>query len=516
MKAHLLFRDRDFDPRAPLPPNAAMLEQDLELGVLLGEMAKGDDFLRDVARAALLQSETDVELLRYRQAAMKDCLAHAGTIHALYETMVEATKFQRRHWTSTYDYPGGRLSRAVELVQDLNGFLQQLRGIADADGRSFKSSAFRTFFDMIEAELDDRFFEGLKDHLERLRFRTGTYISSHLGSGNRLEPLVLRRAPPPPRSIWYRLLNDPPSTWFEDIWAEKPASFIFRLAPRDEAGARALGELRDRGITLVADAMDESVAHILSFFAMLRNELGFYVACLNLADALAGRKARYAFPDPAQLGERRFACEDLYDISLALSLGRSIVGNTITADDKSLFIVTGANQGGKSTFLRSLGLAQLMMQAGMFVAASVFSADVVDGVFTHYKREEDSSMTSGKLDEELARMSQIIDWIRPNALLLSNESFAATNEREGSEIARTIVTGLLAHDVKIVLVTHLYDLAQGFLANRSEDMFFLRAERDDGGERSFRLIPADPLATSFGEDLYRRIFEQPVPAMAAE
>jgi DNA mismatch repair ATPase MutS len=54
--------------------------------------------------------------------------------------------------------------------------------------------------------------------------------------------------------------------------------------------------------------------------------------------------------------------------------------------------------------------------------------------FTHYKREEDATMTSGKFDEELSRMSEIADEIRPRSLLLCNESFASTNEREGAEI----------------------------------------------------------------------------------
>lgn len=509
MKAHLMFHERDFDPTEALPPNAKALEQDLELGVLLKVMSKEDEFLLGVARTTLLTSRTDLETILYRQDALRDCLAHAETVRALYDTAVEAVGYQRRHWRSTYDYPGGRLSRAVELIQALNTFLQQLRGVADADGQRFDSEAFRTFFEMIRRELDDSFFESVNEHLERLRFRDGTNISAHLGRGNRGEPLILRKSPPARRSLWQRILSDPPSTWFEDVWAEKPASYIFRLHPRDEAGARALSEIRDRGINLVANALDESVAHILSFFGMLRNELGFYVSCLNLADDLRTKKANFTFPEPAPLGRRRFSSKDLYDVTLAISLGRNIVGNDIVANGKSLFVVTGANQGGKSTFLRSVGVAQLMMQCGMFVGASAFAADVVDGVFTHYKREEDSSMTSGKLDEELSRMSEIADLIRTNSLFLSNESFAATNEREGSEIARQIVNALLAHEVKTVLVTHLYDLAHGFRASRSDDMFFLRAEREESGERTFRLIEGDPLETSYGEDLYHQIFEEP-------
>jgi len=70
-------------------------------------------------------------------------------------------------------------------------------------------------------------------------------------------------------------------------------------------------------------------------------------------------------------------------------------------------------------------------------------ANLCGGIFTHYKREEDTSMRSGKLDEELSRMSSIVDKMTPTSILLLNESFASTNEREGSEIARQLVQALL-------------------------------------------------------------------------
>jgi DNA mismatch repair ATPase MutS len=130
-----------------------------------------------------------------------------------------------------------------------------------------------------------------------------------------------------------------------------------------------------------------------------------------------------------------FTSRGLYDPCLSLRLGNRVVGNDIDANGKHLVMITGANQGGKSTLLRSVGLAQLMMQAGMFAPARSFTADICHGLFTHFKREEDDTMTSGKLDEELARMSDIAEQITPHSQLLCNESFASTNEREGSEIA---------------------------------------------------------------------------------
>jgi MutS domain V len=120
---------------------------------------------------------------------------------------------------------------------------------------------------------------------------------------------------------------------------------------------------------------------------------------------------------------------------------------------KSLVIITGANSGGKSMFLRSVGQAQLMMQCGMFVTARSLRASVCRQVFTHFIREEDPDMVSGRLDEELTRMSVIADRIGPRCLILFNESFAATNEREGSEIGRQVVRALLEAGIRVFFVT---------------------------------------------------------------
>jgi len=142
----------------------------------------------------------------------------------------------------------------------------------------------------------------------------------------------------------------------------------------------------------------------------------------------------------------------------------------------------------------------------MFVAAETFAAELCMSLFTHYKREEDPTMKKGKLDEELARMSDIAESIAPDSLVLLNESFASTNEREGSEIARQIVSALLEKRVKVFFVTHLYDFAHRFFESNRQDAIFLRAERLADGTRTFRLIEGEPLETSYGEDLYREIF----------
>jgi DNA mismatch repair ATPase MutS len=218
------------------------------------------------------------------------------------------------------------------------------------------------------------------------------------------------------------------------------------------------------------------------------------------------RSSRHACPNRGRPQDVVLSARQLYDVSLTFHLDAKVVGNDIDADGKELVVITGANQGGKSTFLRSVGIAQLMMQAGMFVGADAFSANTCAGVFTHFKREEDATMTRGKLEEELHRMSEIADTIRSTSLLLCNESFASTNEREGSEIGRQVVGAMTDAGVKVFYVTHLFDLAHGFYREQLGTALFLRAERRPDGRRTFRLLEGEPLPTSYGPESYRRIF----------
>ena len=264
--------------------------------------------------------------------------------------------------------------------------------------------------------------------------------------------------------------------------------------------------------------MAQSLDHIVSFLRVLRTELAFYIGCMNLHDALARKGIPLAFPEPRPAAERGLAFTRLHDAGLALSMAQETVGNDLNADGRESVIITGANNGGKSTWLRSLGVAQMLMQCGMCVPAAAYRASLASGLFTHYRRKEDVLMKSGKLDEELARMSAIVDLVKPGSILLFNESFSATNEREGSEIARMITAALLERNIRIIFVTHLFEFAHGLAAQGPERVLCLRAERLADGTRTFMIKEGQPLQTSFGEDLFREVFSgtgpeaRPIPS----
>lgn len=503
MKAFLMHPDKDFDPAASLPPHADALVQDLELEALFRAMARGDEFVAGVVRTAVLSGLEDIPTVVYRQGVLKDALAHPEMLRELYRIPLEYAARKRDRWlwiSDRHASPSSILGGAQRMLEASLDLLWRIRRMADAQGHRVSSDGFRRFFAMIRKELDDDYIGQVEEHVRALKFSSGVPLRVELGAGNE-----------PARYTLCRPNGSESGKWIPRWLSGRRSRYSYTLHPRDDLGARVLGEIRDRGLKRAAAAAAHAADHVESFFKALRLELAFYIGCLNLYEHLRNLQEPIAYPDLSPAGEARFRCIGLYDVCLALTLGRTVLGNDVAADGKRAMIITGPNHGGKTTFLRSIGQAFLMMQSGMFVPATSFSAGLSAGLFTHFKRPEDKSMTSGKLEEELTRMDAIVDCLRPNALVLLNESFAATNEREGSEIAGQIVTALLEKGVRIFYVTHLHEFARNFYERGSRKILFLRAERLPDGTRTFKVKPGEPLDTSHGVDLYHKIFGPPTP-----
>jgi ABC-type hemin transport system ATPase subunit len=499
-RRHYRDKERPFDPNSGLPWHADALTADLALTTLFEAMALGDDCIYEVSRKVILTAVTgDLETIRYRQDVLQDCLDKPQVVRALYAIAGDALEKQIGHHLGVLaSHPDWVLGRAIERLSVFIEFLKKLRSLANAHAHEFRSEGWAEFFAIVTRDLDDNYLAYVRAHLEDLKFRHGTLLGAQLGKANKGRDYVLHRAPHRP---WW--------SWLMRFFHDKASLYAFELSPRDEAGAQALRTLRNRGIALAANALGQSADHVSAFFGMLRAELAFYVGCINLHEELARKGGPACVPSFAPVDERKLSCRGLHDVGLLLAADRRVVGNDVHADGKDLMIVTGPNNGGKSTFLRSVGLAQLMMQSGMFVSAESFSASLCDGLFTHYRREEDVRMESGKLDEELGRMSAIIDHIARRSMILFNEPFAATNEREGSEIAQQIISALLDRGVQVMCVTHMYELAHGFHQRNRGNALFLRAGRQSDGSRTFKMMEGEPLPTSYGADLYDTIFGAP-------
>lgn len=493
MRVRLMDPDRDFDTGRPADVHDEELLADLGIESLVAVMAEGDPAVADIARAAILDPVEEPATIAYRHGVLGDCIRHPGLVAELRALAADAAEAKRvAGWALLGRNPSSILYGARQAMATLLGHLHALRRFGEEHASAFASDGFGRFFESVAADLDDPYLDAIADALDRLDFPRGAVLGASLGVGNKGDSYVLIR-PEGKASIRERL---------GAAMQRRPPGF--QLDPRDEAGSKDLADLRSRGTAPVAKAAASVVGHVVAYFKQLRTELDFYLGAARLRDQLDALGVATCLPEID--ADSWFEATDLVDAGLAVRSGERPIGNDVDQSGPQPIVITGANQGGKSTLLRAIGLAQLTAQAGMFVAAAELRCSPRTRVFTHFKRGEDADLQHGKFEEELARMSSIADAIQPGAMVLFNESFAATNEAEGSQLAAGIVSALLDRDVSVAFVTHMYELTR-LLGRASPPPLYLRAERSSDGSRSFRLVEAEPLRTSFGMDIYERALE---------
>jgi hypothetical protein len=205
-----------------------------------------------VAKKAVVSSLNDVDAILYRQDILRDCLKNASVVRDIYDIAVESIDREKKsYWSIFSNYPDATLRKGIEVLQIFVGTLKDLRNIADAHAGEFESEGFTVFFAMLKKELGEEYFASVLKHLKELKFRDGVLISAELGKGNKGTNYVLRK--PQDRKV----------DWMKRFLEQKPPVYTFHLHPRDESGAKALSELNDHGINLVANALAQSADHIL-------------------------------------------------------------------------------------------------------------------------------------------------------------------------------------------------------------------------------------------------------------
>lgn len=495
MKVNLMFPADDFNPQANIPKNRDDLIQDLDLEVLFSAMTEGDEFLDKIIRPVILSGCSNTcQTILWRQDILKDCLENEKVIRTLYDIALMPVQIKKSMFLiSSHRHPSLMLSEGRRLLESLHDVLKSLYNFSAQEIVKFRSKGMINLCTMISTQLSSDYLDEMKAHLSSLHFDRGLLFSARLGDGNAGKDFITRLGT---QKKWL---------WVKEWLGDTSTHYRFILDPRDESGARELADLRDEVLVNIAESVLQASTHVEGFFYNLRAELAFYVGCLNLKNSFAEKDCPFSMPVIEEFPDM-LCFEDLRDPTLSLTIDKQTIGNDLQSIDTSLIFVMGANQGGKSTFLRSLGLSRLMLQAGMFVPAKQYKAGLRDGLFTHYRRHEDKDLNSGKFDEELRRMSQMVELLGQSPCLLFNESFAATNEREGAEVASQIIRALTEAGAQIIFVTHMYALAEKFEAQDNIKFDFLHADYDDMGHRNFKISSGYPQDKSFCLDLYEKIF----------
>ncbi len=480
---------------------------DLGLDALCTAIAHDDEYGEDPAvaeavRAILPASVADPEVIRYRHAVLADCCAHPSAVHEIYRIATAATRVKR--WqVGPRHRPNGKLLLALEPLRELLGFLRELRAACVRHASSFESAGFANLVATVAAELDEQYLASVEQQLAAMDFENGLHLTASLGPGNKIAGIRLHA---PVRRRRFGL--------------DRRTGRTFEAIDEPETESDPVVQLQNPALQIIADVVSDAAGQVQDFFAQLRTQLAFYLGCVTLHRRLTRDHVPVCLPTVHPPGAPRLRSTGLRDVGMCLADGRPVVGNDLDAEGRSLIIVTGANNGGKSTFLRAVGAAQLMAHAGMFVAAESFDTDLHGGIFTHFAADEDRTMSHGKLVEELARMSDLVDRMAPDSLLLCNETFASTAARDVEQIAEPLLNALLDTGITIFFVTHLAEFAcRRAEAARPTDLF-LRAERLPDGTRTFRLVPGSPEPGSHADDIFRKVFSRapqlPPPAPAIE
>ena len=258
-------------------------------------------------------------------------------------------------------------------------------------------------------------------------------------------------------------------------------------------------------------------------------ELTFYTRWAEYIEKRRAEGWTFCAPQVREAGGGA-ACvsaKGFYNLKLiAAEKPETVVANDLDFDEeKRVYILTGANRGGKTTLTQALGQLFLLAQSGISVPAEQFVFDPADLVLTHFPADEDRTLDLGRLGEECRRFRELFGRSTGRSLILLNETFSTTSFEEGYFIAVDAVKAMLNRGARAVYNTHMHKLAKELdteinTGGEKGKAVSLVAETRDG-KNSFRVKIAPPEGRSFAREIavkYGVTYEELVrePGMPAD
>lgn len=260
--------------------------------------------------------------------------------------------------------------------------------------------------------------------------------------------------------------------------------------------------LSDAWCTLFGDELEE-IRKILEPFMDLDvtvlvdliPQMDFCLEILKLTERAAGRKIPVCYPEIAK--ERRIRLRSAYDITLLCKDVDTIVPNDMDFNEENrFFFLTGANGGGKTTYLRTLAVNLLFFMGGCPVFAENGSLYPFTDVLSHFPADERFDGV-GRLDEEILRVNAMLKRSDRNCVLLFNETFSGTDDEKGVAKTMEVADFLSKNEMFGLFVTHFHEVCgKGFP--------ILRTEVLDGNKRSYRIIRDDSGRGSYALDILKK------------
>ena len=440
-------RERDEDPS---------YARDLNLDQVVAAIAE-DREERDLITQTLYGHLRDADAVRYRQEVFRDLddPAVGGPIQRFADQMAEVGAHLSQLADMRYRY-----HREGWLLDAAAIYCAAVRSLAEDLGSAhLTSSALLAFRDYLAGYAASPGFTGLardtsdtKDALGRIRYCTRI-------RGDRVE--VTRYADEADYSA--AVLST-----FERFrqGAVKDYRVRYRTRPGMNHVAAQVLELVAKLFPEEFAALDEYCSRHAGFLddgiRQAHRELQFYLAYLDYVRPVRAAGLSFCYPD-VSANSKHVHAAGTFDLALArklVSAGAPVVTNDFRLEGhERIAVVTGPNQGGKTTFARTFGQLHHLAATGCPVPGSTGRLFLFDRLFTHFEREEDLSAMRGKLEDDLVRIGEILRAATEDSIVILNETFASTTTRDARFLGTKLLTRVIRLDALCVYVTFVDELA---------------------------------------------------------
>ena len=277
----------------------------------------------------------------------------------------------------------------------------------------------------------------------------------------------------------------------QDTQLVNPFNSDSAITEFEDACMGTLRKRRPEFFRALQKASEESAEYTMPVFQLFEQEVLYYLAYCSLQRDM--EKAGFAFSTPetferdsAAQRHRRMEAAGLYDLALALATlrdGRTVIPNDFYYDEGDrIFVLTGPNQGGKTTFARSLGQLVYFTKMGLDVPARSACVPYFPAIQTHFSVEESVETGRGKLMDELVRLAPMMEDHRRGSFVVINELFTTAANYDAQIMGKRVLEHFIGLDCMGIYVTHLKELAE----NR-DGVVSLRAMLNDRGVQTFEI-----------------------------
>ena len=192
--------------------------------------------------------------------------------------------------------------------------------------------------------------------------------------------------------------------------------------------------------------------------------------------------------------------DDLFDIALAENkLSKTVLNSVKLKQNENILVITGPNQGGKTTFSRAIGQIHYLATLGLSVPGSMAKVRLIDNVLTHFEKEETIETLNGKLMDELERLQVLRNQATKNSLLIINEIFASTTSDDAKELGTLMMKWLTDLGGMAIIVTFLDELA-----SYGDNVLSLMTTVDENHNRLYKIISKTPDGNAYASDIQEK------------